>query len=367
MTAPDAPSSSAPASGYAAPGTDATREGAAPGAELAGLVTRSTGSWYTVRTEAGEDVQARIRGKFRLEALEIDETNPLAVGDRVRVRMGEDGTGLVVAIEGRENQLSRRAAGHRARSEHVIVANVDRAWCVQATFQPKLNPGFVDRFLVAAETHHIPAGIVLNKADLLEGKPRAQEALGFWRDLYEGLGYPVLFTSAETGQGVEDFRQRLAGAVSVVSGPSGAGKSSLLNAVEPGLGLRVGEVSEKTNKGRHTTTFATLFEVAGGWVADTPGIREFGIWGMAPEELGGYFVEFREHLDDCRYPNCTHDHEPGCAVQEAVDADAITPERYGSYLQMLGSVREAYRADEEADWRRRDARPDAAWEEPEED
>ena len=334
--------------------------------EVSGLVTRSTGSWYTVRTDGGEDVQARIRGKFRLEAETIDETNPLAVGDHVRVRMEDDGTGMVIGIEPRENQLSRRAAGHRARSEHVIVTNVDRAWCVQATFQPKLNPGFVDRYLVAAEASHIPAGLVINKADLLEDKPRAQEALGFWRDLYEGLGYPVLFTSAETGEGVEAFREALEGRVSVVSGPSGAGKSSLLNAVDPSLNLTVGEVSEKTNKGRHTTTFATLFEVAGGWVADTPGIREFGIWGMAPEELGGYFVEFRPFLDDCRFPNCTHDHEPGCAIQQAVDDEEITPERYGSYLAILETVRASHRADEEADWRRRDSRPDEAWEEPDE-
>lgn len=333
--------------------------------ETTGLVTRSTGSWYDVRTDNGEDLRARIRGKFRLEAEEIDETNPLAVGDRVTLQILEDETGLVTAIAPRENQLSRRAAGHRARSEHVIVANVDRAWCVQSTFKPKLNSGFVDRLLVAAEASHIPAGLLINKADLLVGKPRAQDALGYWAELYESLGYPVLFTSAETGEGVEAFRDALADNVSVVSGPSGVGKSSLLNAVEPDLGLRVNEVSEKTNKGKHTTTFATLFEVAGGWVADTPGIREFGIWGMAPEELGGYFVEFRPYLDDCRFPNCTHDHEPGCAVQEAVDEEAITPERYGSYLNILESVRTEYRADEEAEWRRRDSRPEV-WEEPDE-
>ncbi|MEM1056345.1 MAG: ribosome small subunit-dependent GTPase A [Bacteroidota bacterium] len=328
-------------------------------------MTRSTGSWYDVRREDGEDVRARIRGRFRLEAEEIDETNPLAVGDHVTLRMLDDGTGVVTAIASRENQLSRRAAGHRARSEHVIVANVDRAWCVQSTFKPKLNPGFVDRFLVAAEASHIPAGLILNKADLMEGKPRAQEALAFWAELYESLGYPVLFTSAETGEGVEAFRDELADKVSVVSGPSGVGKSSLLNAVQPELGLRVNEVSEKTNKGRHTTTFATLFEVAGGWVADTPGIREFGIWGMAPEELGGYFVEFRPFLGECRFLNCTHDHEPGCAIQEALDEEIITPERYGSYLNILESVRTDYRADEEADWRRRDSRPDIYIEEPE--
>ncbi len=323
-----------------------------------GLVVRSTGSWYDVRLDSGDDVRARIRGRFRLEALEIDETNPLAVGDRVRLLMGDDGTGMIMDIEPRENQLSRRAAGRKAAvREHVIVTNVDRAWCVQSTFGPKVNPGFVDRFLVAAEASHIPAGLLLNKADLLDDEPRAREAMDFWVELYSGLGYPVLLTSAETGQGVEDFRQRLAGRVSVVSGPSGVGKSSLLNAVDPDLELPTSEVSEKTQKGRHTTTFATLLEVAGGWVADTPGIREFGIWDMSPQELGGYFIEFQPFIPHCRFPDCTHAHEPGCAVQDAVDAGAITPERYGSYLGILETVESEYETAERMRWRK-ERRPD---------
>ena len=305
-------------------------------------------------------MRARIRGKFRLDALEIDETNPLAVGDMVRLRMGEgdDDTGFITEIERRENQLSRRAAGRKAAiKEHVIVANVDRAWCVQSTFGPKVNPGFVDRFLVAAEASHIPAGLIINKADLLDDEPRAQQAVAFWNELYESLGYPVLLTSAASGQGVETFREVLSGRISVVSGPSGVGKSSLLNAIEPGLSLRTAEVSEKTNKGRHTTTFATLHEVAGGWVADTPGIREFGIWDMSPQELGGYFVEFRPYIPDCRFPDCTHNHEPGCAVQAAVDDEDITPERYGSYLAILETVVTESKKAEEMRWRK-ERRPD---------
>ncbi len=323
-----------------------------------GLVVRSTGSWYDIRTDDGETVRARILGKFRLEAIEIDETNPLAVGDRVTVRIDPDGIGMVTGISPRDNQLSRRASGRRgAVREHVIVANVDRAWCVQATFGPKVNPGFVDRFLVAAETRHIPAGLILNKADLLEGQPRAQDAMAFWRDLYEGLGYPVLMTSATAGLGIDAFRAALAGKVSVVAGPSGVGKSSLLNAVEPGLGLQTSEIGEKSQKGRHTTTFSTLFPAAGGWVADTPGMREFGIWDLGPQELGGYFVEFRPYLPDCKFPDCTHVHEPGCAVQEAVDAEAITPERYGSYIALLESVEEAHAEETRMRWRK-DRRPD---------
>ena len=351
-----------------APDDDAPDMGATDDGEdlRAGLIVRSTGSWYDVRLDGGDDpspgsgqaVRARIRGKFRLDALEIDETNPLAVGDRVRLRMEDDETGLVVEIEPRENQLSRRAAGRKAAiKEHVIVTNVDRAWCVQSTFGPKVNPGFIDRFLVATEASHIPAGLVLNKADLLDGEPRAQEAMAFWHQLYEGLGYPVLLTSAGTGQGVEAFGAHLADRVSVVSGPSGVGKSSLLNAVDPDLGLRTSEIGQKSQKGRHTTTFATLHRVAGGWVADTPGIREFGIWDMSPQELGGYFVEFRPYIPDCRFPDCTHAHEPSCAVQNAVDAGAIAPERYGSYLAILEAVQTEYETAERMSWRK-ERRPD---------
>ena len=365
MPDPQTPPDDAPGGppDHARPAGGVDREGPgaddAPTAEVKrGLVVRSTGSWYDVLADDGQSVRSRILGKFRLEAIEIDETNPLAVGDRVVVRVDPDGIGMVTEIEPRENQLSRRASGKRgAVREHVIVANVDRAWCVQATFGPKVNPGFVDRFFVAAETRHIPAGLVINKADLLEGEPRAQDAVAFFRELYEGLGYPVLVTSATDGTGIDAFRDALTDRVSVVSGPSGVGKSSLLNAVEPGLGLRTSEVGERTQKGRHTTTFSTLFPAGGGWVADTPGVREFGIWDLAPGELDGYFVEFRPFLADCRFPDCTHVHEPGCAVQEAVDAGDITPERYGSYLAMLESVDEAHEEETRMRWRK-ERRPD---------
>lgn len=308
--------------------------GPAPLAE--GLVVRSTGSWHDVRTDEGETVPARVRGRLRLEERAV--TNPVAVGDRVAMRIEADGTGLITELLPRRNKLSRRAAGRRAGREHVIVANVDSAWCVQAVNLPAFNPGFVDRFLVMAEAYGIPAGLVMNKADLIR-TPEHAEDMAYWQGLYEGLGYPVLLTSAEDGTGLEEFRAHLAGKLSVVAGPSGVGKSSLLNAIEPGLGLRVGEVSEKTRKGRHTTRVAELLPVAGGFVVDTPGIREFGIWEMAPEELSGYFVEMREVLGECRFQPCTHEHEPGCAVQAAVEHDEIAPERYLSYLNILESLR----------------------------
>ena len=334
-----------------APAAPAAPKPAAP-KTVDGRVIRSTGSWYNVRTDDGLDVRARARGRFRLDALDIDETNPLAVGDRVELRMEDDETALVTAIRPRHNQLSRRAAGSRgAVREHVIVANVDMAWCVQSVFGPKFNSGFVDRFLVAAEARHVAAGLVLNKADLMAEEPRAQAAMEFWGGLYRDLGYPVLVTSAETGEGVDAFRDALTGCVSVVSGPSGVGKSSLLNVVEPGLGLRTSHIGEKTQKGRHTTTFATLYEASGGWVADTPGVREFGIWDMSPTELGGYFVEFRPFLPDCRFPNCTHVHEPGCCVIAAVDASEITPERYASYIGILETVEVEHKNTRRKRWR----------------
>ncbi len=308
---------------------------------VVGTVIRSTGSWYAVLPDDGGDqIEARARGKFRLQQAEISETNPLAVGDRVSMLMGDDGTGFITAIHPRRNQLSRRAAGRRVGKEHVIAANVDAAWCVQATSQPKFNGGFVDRFLVMAEAYHLEAGLVINKTDLLDDETTAAENVAFWKDLYEGLGYQVLMTCAISGGGVVDFGEVIHGKTNVIAGPSGVGKTSLLNAIEPGLNLRTATVSEKTQKGKHTTTFATLHRMAGGLVVDTPGIREFGIWDMAPEELGGYFVEFRPYIGHCRFPDCTHDHEPGCAITDAVDEGLITLERYGSYLNILASLRE---------------------------
>lgn len=301
-----------------------------------GTVVSSTGSWYEVQTEGGL-VSSKARGKFRLRSEDV--TNPLAVGDRVTLRLAEDGTGFITEIHERHNALVRRAAGRRAGRRHIIVANVDTAWAVQAVCRPKLNPGFVDRFLVMAGVCEIPAGLIFNKTDLLHSGN--EEHVASLRALYESLGYPVLMTSAIEGRGLDAVKETLTGHLSVFSGPSGAGKSTLLNAVEPGLGLRTGTVSEKTSKGRHTTTHAALYPLSGGgFVADTPGIREFGILDLEPDELCHFFVEFFDYLDECRFPDCTHDHEPGCAVKEAVEAGAIDRRRYESYLNILDALRE---------------------------
>jgi len=302
---------------------------------LEGTVIRSTGSWYDVQVD-DRIIRSKIRGKFRLAEEEV--TNPVAVGDRVTLRTVEDGTGLITEIHERRNRLSRRAAGRRVGMEHVIAANIDRAWLIQSIRMPKINPGLIDRFLVMAESNEIPAGIVFNKTDLMRDSDR--EAVLELHDLYAGLGYPLLMTSVVTGEGVQDFREWLSGNISVVAGPSGVGKSSLLNAVEPGLGLITGEVSEKTSKGKHTTTYASLYPLStGGYVVDTPGIREFGIIDLEPEELSYYFIEFRPYIPLCRFPNCTHDHEPGCAVKEALERGEISDIRYYSYLNILESVR----------------------------
>ena len=301
-----------------------------------GRVIRSTGSWYEVQTGKGV-VSSKVRGKFRLK--EQNTTNPVAVGDEVTIRMNEDDTGLITEIHPRRNKLCRRAAGRRVGREHILVANVDAVWIVQAARLPAPNPGFIDRVLVMAELYDLPAGLVFNKMDLLDDDDYA--ALDTLIERYRELEYEVLTTSAETGSGVEAFHDRLSGRTSVVTGPSGVGKSTLLNAIEPDLDLRTGDVSEKTRKGRHVTTNATLHPLGeGGYVVDTPGLREFGILYLKPTQLAHYFVEFVPYLNDCRFPDCTHDHEPGCAVRDAVEAGAISEARYESYLNILASVRQ---------------------------
>lgn len=299
-----------------------------------GIVIRSTGSWYDVMV--GDDlVPSKIRGRFRLS--EDDVTNPVSVGDRVRLLLNADDTGMIIEIYERKNKLSRRAAGRRVGREHIIVTNIDRVWTIQSVRLPTPNPGFIDRVLAVAEAHEIDAGIVLNKIDLLEEDE--QEELEELRNLYAGLGYPVLLTSAETGEGLDAFRSELADRTSVLTGPSGVGKSSILNGMEPELELRTAEVSAKTRKGRHTTTSVSLFPLSnGGYIVDTPGIREFGLLDIEPWELSHYFVEFRPFIDRCRFPTCTHDHEPECGVKQAVEAGEISEQRYRSYLNILDSI-----------------------------
>ncbi|MBO6576096.1 MAG: ribosome small subunit-dependent GTPase A [Rhodothermales bacterium] len=283
-----------------------------------------------------ETVPCKVRGKFRLSA--GGETSPVVVGDRVVLRRNADDTGLIVGIGERSRSLVRRAAGRRIGKAHVIATNIDFAWVVQAWDLPKFNPGFVDRFLVMAATNSLPAGIVINKVDLVDGRIDKQ-ALKAWTRVYEELGYPVLAVSAQTGKGLRKLRKALRDKISVVAGPSGVGKTTLLNTISPGLDLRTGEISAATGKGTHTTTVASLHPLEqGGFVVDTPGLREYGLIGLDPPHLSHYFPEMVPLIPHCRFPNCTHDHEPGCAVKEAVDEGRLNIERYDSYLGMLYSL-----------------------------
>ncbi len=308
---------------------------------LEGIVLRSTGSWYDVYVGEERVIPSRIRGKFRLKGMRT--TNPVAVGDRVTIRLEPDGTGLIVEIHKRINKISRRAGGRRGDVEHVLVANVDFAWCVQSVAVPPFNNGFVDRFLVVTEANDIPAGLIINKVDLIEDEERVRQ-IAFWEKLYRDLEYPVLRTSVRTGEGLDTLKTYLKDKISVVAGPSGVGKSSLLNAIEPSLNLKTGEVSQKLRRGRHTTTYAALYPLSfGGFVADTPGIQEFGLWGIEPVELSNYFVEMRPLREACRFPDCLHDKEPGCAVKEAVEKGDIYRERYQSYLHILHELQERRR------------------------
>ena len=303
--------------------------------QAAGIVIRSTGSWYDVRLK-GRVVPSKIRGKFRLSESEV--TNPVAVGDRVTIRLNDDATGLITDILPRRNKLSRRAAGRKVGREHVIVANVDAAYVMQSVRMPKPNSGFVDRFLVMAAYHELEAGIIINKTDLM--KPKDHPEIESFANMYRDIGYPVFLVCAKNGKGLPVLKAHLADKVSVVAGPSGVGKSTLLNELAPDLDLATSDVSEKTQKGRHTTTHAALYPITDNtYIADTPGIREFGLVDIEPEELAFYFFEFEDYIHDCKFPNCSHDHEPDCAVRDAVDAGIIHPTRYRSYLNILDSLR----------------------------
>ena len=301
-----------------------------------GLVIKSQSGFFWVRTPQGDVVVCQLRGRLKQRR----QSSALAVvGDRVEIEIQPDGTGMIESVAERERVLSRRSAGSGGRggqrgdeagTERIIVANPDQVLFVFACAQPAPHLRMLDRFLVVAEVNKLPALVCANKADLVS--PSEAEALF---GLYAGLGYPVLYTSAQTGQGLEALRDQLRGKLSVLSGPSGVGKSSLLNALQPGLGLQARAVSSATTKGRHTTVHVELLPLEeGGYVADTPGIRSLGLWDIEPEELDGYFVEISPHVADCEFSDCTHTHEPGCAVLAAVERGEISRSRYESYVRL---------------------------------
>ncbi len=298
-----------------------------------GIVIRSTGSWYEVRDEEGHIWQARLKGKFKIKGLKT--SNPLAVGDRVRMDIENEteNTAIINQIEERENYIAR-ASVHKTSQAHLLAANLDQAVLIVTLDFPRTSLGFIDRFLVSAESFRIPVLIVFNKQDIFDEAGREQHQPIM--DMYAELGYDTLRTSAVTNEGIEELKAKLKDKVSLISGHSGVGKSTLVNTIAPNLDLRTNEVSTFANKGVHTTTFAEMFELEPGtYLIDTPGIKELGLIDMAPAEISHYFPEMRDLLNECKYHNCVHVNEPACAVRDAVEEGSIAMSRYHSYLGML--------------------------------
>jgi len=293
---------------------------------LTGLIIRAQSGFFTVETREGP-VVCQLRGRFKRGPRTGDLA---AIGDRVRITVLEDGSGMIEEIEERKQAIVRLDPRPQGEYQQILLANADQAVFVFACIRPDPKLRMLDRFLVIAEKQEIPAVVVANKVDLV-GPKRAIEIFG----LYPQLGYPVIYASAKAGQGVEELRATLTGKVSALVGPSGAGKSSLLNAMQPGLGLEVSEISKAVNKGKHTTVVRQMFPLAGGgYVADTPGWKALALWDTEPEEIDGYFPELRERVAHCQFNDCTHIHEPGCAVLTAVEQGEVHPERYDSYLRL---------------------------------
>lgn len=298
---------------------------------MKGLVIKNTGSWYVVRTDDGNDVECKIKGTFRLKG--IRSTNPVAVGDRVGIIRNAEGTAFIHEIEDRKNYIIRRAS-NLSKQSHILAANLDQCFLVVTVNYPETSTTFIDRFLASAEAYRVPVKLIFNKVDIYnEDDLRYLDALVH---LYTTIGYPCFRVSARLGDGMEEIRQELQGKVTLLSGHSGVGKSTLINTILPDLELKTGEISSYHHKGMHTTTFSEMFAVGnGGYLIDTPGIKGFGTFDMEEEEVGHYFPEIFAASAACRYGNCTHRHEPGCAVRRAVEEQTISQSRYASYLGML--------------------------------
>ena len=314
-----------------------------------GLVIKNTGYWYTVLTDEGETIDCKIKGNFRLKG--IRSTNPVAVGDFVTILPNQEGTAFITAIDDRRNYIIRKSQ-NLSKQSHIIAANVDQACIVVTIAHPETSTTFIDRFLASAEAYRVPVILIFNKTDILDEDERRY--LDMMMQLYRTVGYECVALSAETGDGVDALMPMLEGKTTLFSGNSGVGKSTLLNRLVPGLNLRTSEISDAHDTGTHTTTFSEMIPLpvkaetsARSWLIDTPGIRGFGTFDMEPEEICSYFKEIFKFSADCRFGNCTHTHEPGCAVLKAVEEHYIALSRYNSYISMLndkeeGKYRPAY-------------------------
>lgn len=310
---------------------------------MKGLVIKNTGSWYSVKTDIGKVVECKIKGNFRLKG--IRSTNPVAVGDNVEIALNSEGTAFITHIEERRNYIIRKSQ-NLSKQSHILAANVDEAFLIVTVNYPQTSTTFIDRFLASAEAYSVPVVLVFNKCDILSDDERHYQQSMI--HLYETIGYECREVSATTGEGVDGLHALLKGKITLLSGNSGVGKSTLINKILPEANLRTAEISDAHNTGMHTTTFSEMLELPeGGYIIDTPGIKGFGTFNMEPEELTSYFPEIFHFSKGCKFSNCTHTHEPGCAVLKAIDDHYIAQSRYQSYLNMLedkdeNKYREAY-------------------------
>ena len=296
-----------------------------------GLVIKNTGSWNLVKTEEGKSIECKIKGNFRLKG--IRSTNPVAVGDRVKIETNKEGSAFIYEIEERKNYIIRRSS-NLSKESHIIAANIDQAFLVITANYPKTHTTFIDRFLATAEAYRIPVQLIINKTDLYD-KDDWELTEGI-RYLYTTIGYNCYLVSTKTGEGLEQIKELLKGKITLFSGNSGVGKSTLINTILPELNLKTGSISASYHKGMHTTTFSEMFSLPdGGYIIDTPGIKGFGTIDFLPEEVAHFFPEIFQISHNCRFNNCTHRHEPGCAVLAALEEHLISESRYNSYLSII--------------------------------
>ena len=309
---------------------------------MKGIVTKSTGSWYTVYTEKGNRIDCRLKGKFRIKG--IKSTNPVAVGDEVTYEYEEGKkTGVINEISDRKNYIIRKSV-NLSKQTHIIAANIDTAFLLVTVDNPPTHPGFIDRFLATAEAYSIKAVLLFNKLDSYSDEQL--EKLAMLDEIYSEIGYKCIAISATKKIGIDEVKELMIGKTTMFSGHSGVGKSTLINAIEPNLDLKTAEVSKQHKQGMHTTTFAEMFELSfGGFIIDTPGIKGFGVVDFEQEEITDFFPEFFRLKSECKFNNCMHINEPKCAIKEAVESGEIAASRYNSYLQIVEGDEEHYRTD----------------------